>query len=61
NQSTLNRLRSTYPQAYLDSSSQGNFVNTGAFRDRNSAFARMFELRSRGFDARVVYRSVSYR
>ncbi|NJL88329.1 MAG: hypothetical protein HC886_24035 [Leptolyngbyaceae cyanobacterium SM1_1_3] len=61
NQTTLNRLLPAFPQAYIDRSVQGNFVNTGAFRDRNLAFARMFELRSQGFDARVIYRSVSYR
>ncbi|WP_346292228.1 hypothetical protein [Sphaerothrix gracilis] len=61
NQTTLNRILPIYPQAYLDRSRQGNFVNAGSFTNRNSAFAQMFDLRGRGFDARVVYRNVSYR
>ena len=56
----LAEVRKYYPEAYLDSSRQGRFVNAGSFADRNFAEARASVLRANGLDARVVYRSVRF-
>ncbi|MDJ0703099.1 MAG: hypothetical protein QNJ46_07465 [Leptolyngbyaceae cyanobacterium MO_188.B28] len=60
NEGTLAEVRKYYPEAYLDSSRQGRFVNAGSFTDRNFAEARASVLRANGLDARVVYRSVRF-
>ena len=56
----LAEVQKLYPEAYLDSSRQGRFVNAGSFKNRNFAEARASVLRANGLDARVVYRSVSF-
>ena len=57
---SLARVREFYPEAFVDSSRQGRFVNVGAFADRNFAEARASVLRANGLDARVVFRSVRF-
>ena len=56
----LARVRQFYPEAYLDRSRRGDFVNAGSFANRRAAFARTYSLQSEGIDARVVYRLISY-
>lgn len=59
--STLANIQQVYPEASLESSRQGSFVNAGAFANRDAAYARMYALRGIGYDARVLYRQVEYR
>lgn len=60
-QDMLTSVRQFYPEAYLDRSRQGDFVNAGTFGNRNAAFARTYALQAQGINARVVYRRISYR
>ncbi|MGI8499635.1 MAG: peptidoglycan-binding domain-containing protein [Hassallia sp.] len=55
NNDTLNIVRQYVPNAFPAESRLGNYVNAGAFSDRNEAEQRSRELRSRGLDARVDY------
>lgn len=55
NNDTLIRVRQYVADAFLSESRLGNYVNAGAFSDRNQADQRSRELRSRGLDARVDY------
>ncbi|MEM8545313.1 MAG: hypothetical protein AAGF66_15145 [Cyanobacteria bacterium P01_H01_bin.119] len=57
----LDRVRAVYPEAYLDRSGQGDFVNAGAFARREDANVRSQTLQAQGLDARVVFREVNYR
>jgi hypothetical protein len=59
--STLNRVQQLYPGAVAENSALGDFINVGAFANRDLAMARVFELRARGFNSRLVYRRVQYR
>lgn len=58
---TLSQVRAFYPEAYLDRSSQGDFVNAGAFANRDAANARTNALQARGINARILYRQVNFR
>lgn len=55
NNDTLKIVRQYVPNAFPAESRLGNYVNAGAFSDRNEAEQRSRELRSRGLDARVDY------
>ncbi|MBH8556295.1 peptidoglycan-binding protein [Nostocaceae cyanobacterium CENA357] len=55
NNDILNRVRLYIPNAFSEQSSLGNYVNAGAFSDRESAERISKMLRSNGFDARVQY------
>lgn len=59
---TLARVREIYPEAFLDSSArQGRFINAGSFASQEAAQIRVLELRSEGFNSRLVFRDVLYR
>ena len=59
---TLNEVRQLFPEAFMDSSRQGDFINAGAYASQDEATLRVLELRARGFqNARVVFRDVRYR
>jgi hypothetical protein len=59
---TLNDVRELYPEAYMDDSArQGRFINAGSFSSEEAAVIRVLELRSRGFNSRLVFRDVRYR
>ncbi|WP_008310361.1 hypothetical protein [Leptolyngbya sp. PCC 6406] len=58
---TLSQIRRLYPDAFLENSHLGSFINTGTFNNRNLAQSRVLELRGRGYNSRLVYRSVQYR
>ncbi len=53
---TLNGVRQCVPNAFLTNSRLGSYVHAGAFADYNRAASISAMLRSRGLDARVVYR-----
>jgi peptidoglycan hydrolase-like protein with peptidoglycan-binding domain len=55
NGDTLNKVLRYVPNAFLDKSSLGSFVNAGAFSDRPAAESVSQMLRSNGLDARVQY------
>jgi hypothetical protein len=59
--STLNRVQQLYPGAVAENSALGDFINVGAFANRDLAMARVLELRARGFNSRLIYRRVQYR
>jgi peptidoglycan hydrolase-like protein with peptidoglycan-binding domain len=52
----LSRVRQSVYYAFLDTSRLGPYVNAGVFNNRALAESRSQLLRSRGLDARVVYR-----
>ncbi len=52
---TLNRVRQLLPQAFQATSGRGDYVNAGAFSERNDAERLTRQLRDRGFDARVQF------
>jgi hypothetical protein len=52
----LSQVRGIIRGARLDSAPQGAFVNAGGFRDYEGAKSLSYLLRSRGLDARVIYR-----
>ncbi len=56
NDDILSRVRQSVYYAFLDNSRLGSYVNAGVFNNRALAESRSQLLRSRGFDARVVYR-----
>lgn len=57
NNQTLNKVLRYVPNADLGpKSKRGSYVNAGAFSNRHLAESRSELLRSRGLDARVVYR-----
>ncbi|MFE1748415.1 peptidoglycan-binding protein [Coleofasciculus sp. H7-2] len=57
NYATLNKVLRYVPNADLGpKSKRGSYVNAGAFSNRHLAESRSELLRSRGLDARVVYR-----
>ena len=60
-QDTLQEVQQLFPDAFMDSSRQGDFINAGAFANQDAAQLRVLELRSQGFNARLVYRDVRYR
>ena len=60
-QETLSELQQFYPDAFMDGARQGSFINVGFFPNRDSAEARVFELRGRGFNARVIFRDIDFR
>jgi peptidoglycan hydrolase-like protein with peptidoglycan-binding domain len=53
---TLSAVQRYIPRATPRNSKRGEYVDAGAFNNRNEAESRSYDLRSRGFDARVVYR-----
>ena len=53
---TLSEVQQYIPRATPRNSKRGEYVDAGAFNNRNEAESRSYDLRSRGFDARVVYR-----
>lgn len=53
---TLFKVRQSVYYAFPDNSRLGSYVNAGVFNNRALAESRSQLLRSRGFDARVVYR-----
>ncbi len=55
NNDILNRVRVYVPNAFSEQSSLGNYVNAGAYGDRESAERVSKMLRSNGLDARVQY------
>ncbi|MEA5503271.1 peptidoglycan-binding protein [Halotia wernerae UHCC 0503] len=55
NNDILNKVRLYIPNAFSEQSSLGNYVNAGAFGDRESAERISRMLRSNGLDARVQY------
>ncbi|MEM9513179.1 MAG: hypothetical protein AAF978_10955, partial [Cyanobacteria bacterium P01_E01_bin.48] len=57
----LAQVQQLYPEAFMEDARQGRFINAGAFQNQNSAEVRVLELRSRGFNARLVFRDVRYR
>jgi hypothetical protein len=59
--STLSQVQQLYPGAVIENSALGSFINVGAFTNRDLAMARVFELRGRGFNSRLIYRRVQYR
>ncbi|MEM9905433.1 MAG: peptidoglycan-binding protein [Cyanobacteria bacterium P01_D01_bin.44] len=52
----LAEVRRFFPNAYIDSNVEGEFINIGNFDTRDVAEARSFAARARDFDARVIYR-----
>ncbi|MEM7649414.1 MAG: hypothetical protein AAF283_09550 [Cyanobacteria bacterium P01_A01_bin.70] len=61
-QDTLDDVKQLFPEAFMDSSRQGDFINAGAYASQDEATLRVLELRARGFqNARVVFRDVRYR
>ncbi|ASC69339.1 uncharacterized protein XM38_002660 [Halomicronema hongdechloris C2206] len=58
---TLTRVKTFYPEASFERSDLGTFINVGDFRNRDSAMARVFDLRGQGFESRLLYRRVNYR
>lgn len=55
NENTLYEVRNVVPDAFIDESKLGRYVNAGAFPNRASAESRSYLLRSYRFDARVEY------
>ncbi|MBW4545798.1 MAG: peptidoglycan-binding protein [Symplocastrum torsivum CPER-KK1] len=53
---TLSEVRRYISSATRRNSKRGEYVNARAFNNRNEAESLSYQLRSRGFDARVVYR-----
>jgi peptidoglycan hydrolase-like protein with peptidoglycan-binding domain len=53
---TLSEVRRYIPRATPKNSKRGEYVDAGAFNNRNEAESLSFQLRSRGLDARVAYR-----
>jgi peptidoglycan hydrolase-like protein with peptidoglycan-binding domain len=53
---TLSEVRRYIPRATPKKSKRGEYVDAGAFNNRNEAESLSFQLRSRGLDARVAYR-----
>ncbi|HEY9888785.1 MAG TPA: hypothetical protein V6D02_10315 [Candidatus Obscuribacterales bacterium] len=58
---TLRQVQQLFPEAFMDSARQGSFINAGSFPNQDAANLRVLELRSRGFDSRLVYRDVQFR
>ena len=58
---TLTELQRIYPDARMEDSRLGAFIHAGGFTNRDSAAARVLELRGLGFNSRVIYRDVEYR
>lgn len=52
---TIFEVRQFVSGAFATDSNRGDYVNAGAFTNRNDAESRSFYLRARGFDARVAY------
>lgn len=59
-QETLADVQQLYPDARMERVRR-EFINVGAFPNRDLAFARALELRGRGFNSRVLFRDVDYR
>ncbi len=55
NDDTLDKVREVVPQAFRAESPRGDYVNAGAFRDRNDASKWSNMLRDYGLDARVEF------
>lgn len=58
---TLGEVQRLFPNAFMEHTSQGRFINVGLFSSRDAARSRVFDLRSRGFQSRVLFRDVDYR
>ncbi|MEM9093192.1 MAG: hypothetical protein AAGC93_31250 [Cyanobacteria bacterium P01_F01_bin.53] len=58
---TLDEVMQLYPDARMEDTRLGPFVNAGNFNNEDSAAARVLELRGLGFNARVIYRDTDYR
>ncbi len=52
----LARVRQFFPDAFIDRSRRGRFINIGSFGDRFPAEARVDAATARGFNTRVLYR-----
>ncbi|MGF1522309.1 MAG: hypothetical protein ACFBSF_08330 [Leptolyngbyaceae cyanobacterium] len=57
----IDEVKQIYPNATMEDTRLGPFVNAGDFNNENSAAARVLELRGLGFNARVIYRGLEYR
>jgi len=55
-QATLFQVQRVVAGAWLDRAREGSFVNAGGFATYDGAQALTSLLRTRGFDARVIYR-----
>ncbi|AFZ13592.1 Peptidoglycan-binding domain 1 protein [Crinalium epipsammum PCC 9333] len=53
---TLIKVSQYVKEAYLTESKEGSYVNSGEFANPDVAKSRSYLLRSRGLDARVIYR-----
>jgi peptidoglycan hydrolase-like protein with peptidoglycan-binding domain len=53
---TLRKVSQYVKEAYLTESKEGSYVNSGEFANPDVAKSRSYLLRSRGLDARVIYR-----
>lgn len=60
-QETLAAVRRLFPEAFMDSARQGDFINVGSFPNREAAMVRVLQLQSEGFNARLIYRDIIYR
>ena len=58
---TLVEIQQLFPNARMEDSRLGAFIHAGGFTNRDSAAARVLELRGLGFNSRVIYRDVEYR
>lgn len=56
NESELDNVRVFFPDAYMDRTRGGRFINIGNFGDRFPAEARVDAAAARGFNTRVIYR-----
>ena len=61
NNDTLNAVQQLYPDARMEDSRLGSYINVGEFPNRDLALERVFRLRGLGFTARVIYRDVRFR
>ncbi|MGB3204455.1 MAG: peptidoglycan-binding domain-containing protein, partial [Crinalium sp.] len=53
---TLTKVSQYVKEAYLTESKEGSYVHSGEFANPDVAKSRSYLLRSRGLDARVIYR-----
>lgn len=58
----LSNVQKLFPEAFMDSSRQGDFINAGAFQSEDAATIRVLELKANGFpNARVIFLDIRYR
>lgn len=60
-ETTLQAVQGIFPDSFLVDTRRGRFIHTGAFASRDAAASRVFELRSRGFSSRILFRDVDFR